>query len=323
MLTSTSTSDREQQGVVLCLLAAAGFGAMAIFAKLAYRAGFDATSLLLGRFVVAAIVLWAVVAIRRPARPALRTVLIAVALGAIGYAVQAATFFLALERIDASLASLLLYVYPTLVLVGAILLGRERATRRRVGALALASAGTVLVLAGGASGALDPAGVALALGAAVSYTGYILVADRTVGAADPVLLVAMIITAAAVVVGLFDAATGGPQLAHIAPAGWASVAGVAVVSTVLPVIAFLLGMQRIGPATASIVSTVEPVITVALAMAVFGEQLAPVQVLGGLAVLSAVVLVNLRRRVRSVHGAPARSAAPAPAGPLAHQPARG
>jgi drug/metabolite transporter (DMT)-like permease len=319
----TLTADREQQGVLLCLLAAAGFAAMAIFAKLAYRAGFDATSLLLVRFLVAAVVLWAIVAVRRPARPTLRIVLIAVALGAIGYAVQAATFFLALERIDASLASLLLYVYPTLVLVGAILLGRERATRRRVTALALASAGTVLVLAGGASGALDPTGVALAFGAAVSYTGYILFADRTAGAADPVLLVAMIITAAAVVVGLFDVATGGPDLAHIAPSGWTSVVGVAVVSTVAPVIAFLLGMQRVGPATASIVSTIEPVITVALAMVVFGEQLAPIQVLGGAAVLSAVVLVNLRSRVRSVHGAPALSAAPAPAGSLARQPAGG
>jgi drug/metabolite transporter (DMT)-like permease len=319
----TSTADRERQGVVLCLLAAAGFGAMAIFAKLAYRAGFDATSLLLVRFILAAAILWAVVAIRRPARPTLRTVLTATALGAVGYAVQAATFFLALERIDASLASLLLYVYPALVLVGAILLGRERATRRRVIALTLASAGTVLVLAGGASGALDPTGVALALGAAVSYTGYILFADRTVGTADPVLLVALIMTSAAVVVGLFDLATGGPHLAHIAPSGWASVAGVAIVSTVLPVIAFLLGMQRIGPATASIVSTVEPVITVALAMVVFGEQLAPVQVLGGAAVLSAVALVNLRRRVRSVHGAPALTAPAAPAGALASQPARG
>jgi drug/metabolite transporter (DMT)-like permease len=319
----TPTADREQQGVVLCLLAAAGFGAMAIFAKLAYRAGFDATSLLLVRFLVAALVLWAIVAVRRPARPARRTVLTAVGLGAIGYAVQAATFFLALERIDASLASLLLYVYPTLVLVGAILLGRERATRRRVTALTLASAGTVLVLAGGASGALDPTGVALALAAAVSYTGYILVTDRTAGDADPVLLVAMIITSAAVVVGLFALATGGPHLGHIAPSGWESVLGVAIVSTVLPVIAFLLGMQRIGPATASIVSTVEPVITVALAMAVFGEHLAPIQVLGGGAVLGAVVLVNLRRRVRSVHGASALTAAPAPAGSLARQPAGG
>jgi drug/metabolite transporter (DMT)-like permease len=316
-------ADREQQGILLCVLAAAGFGAMAIFAKLAYAAGFDAASLLLLRFTIAAVVLWAIVLVRRPSRPSLRTVLAAVALGAFGYAVQAASFFFALERIDASMASLLLYVYPTLVLIGAIAMGRERATRRRVTALALASAGTVLVLMGGAAGALDPIGVALALVAAISYTAYILSADRAVRDADPVLLVAMILTSAAVVVGIFNAAAGGPHLGHVGASGWSAAAGVAVVSTVLPVIAFLVGIQRVGPATASIVSTVEPVITVMLAMAVFGEQLAPVQVLGGAAVLGAVVLVNVRSRVRSVHGAPALSPAAAPAGALASQPAGG
>src|SRR6185369_10764353 len=143
--------------------------------------GFDASTLLLVRFGVAAVVLWAIVAVRRPARPSLRIVAYAFGLGALGYALQAATFFASLERLDASLAALLLYAYPALVVLGGIALRREPANRRRLGALALAASGTVLVLAGGGAGALDAAGVALALGAAVAYTAYILAADRTVG----------------------------------------------------------------------------------------------------------------------------------------------
>ena len=69
---------------------------------------------------------------------------------------------------DASLTSLLLYIYPALVFAGAVAVGRERADRARIAALAAASAGVVLVLAGGARGTLDPVGVALALGAAVA-----------------------------------------------------------------------------------------------------------------------------------------------------------
>ncbi len=286
--------QRERQGVLLCMLAAAGFAAMAIFAKLAYAAGFDVPSLLLMRFVIAGAALWAIVAIRRPARPRLRTVLLAAGLGAIGYAVQAATFFASLERIDASLASLLLYVYPTLVLVGAVLIGRERATRRRIGALALASAGTVLVLVGGGGvGALDPVGIALVFAAAVTYTAYILVSDRHGTDTDPILLTAMIITAAAVAVGAWSATHGGPDL-HVAAQGWEAVVAIALVSTVVPTAAFLLGLRRVGPATASIVATLEPVITVALAMVVFGDRLRPLQLLGGAGVIAAVVLINLR-----------------------------
>jgi drug/metabolite transporter (DMT)-like permease len=317
------TADRERQGVLLCLLSAVGFGAMAIFAKLAYEAGFDVWTLLTLRFGLAAVVLWAIVGVRRPARPSVRTVLLAAGLGAFGYAVQATTFFASLERIDASLASLLLYTYPALVLLGGIALGRERASRRRVGALVLASGGAVLVLAGGGAGALDPAGVALALGAAVAYTAYILAADRTVAGADPVLLCTLIVTSAAVAIGALTVARGGPSL-DVEPTGWIVIAAVALLSTVVPVLAFLLGLERVGPATASIVSTIEPVVTVAFAMAVFGERLGAIQALGGVLVIAAVVLINAgARRIRSPGGAaPLAPAGPA-AGPLPERAAGG
>ena len=77
-----------------------------------------------------------------------------------------ASYFAALDRLDASLFSLLLYTFPAIVAVAAVVLGRERASRRTAIALLLASAGIVLVLAGAASGALDPLGTALGLTAA-------------------------------------------------------------------------------------------------------------------------------------------------------------
>ena len=87
-----------------------------------------------------------------------------IALGAGGVRIRRAgrRYFAALQRIDASLLSLLLYTFPAMVAVAAILLGRERPTRRRFAALALASGGLVLVLAGAGAGALDPLGVGLA-----------------------------------------------------------------------------------------------------------------------------------------------------------------
>jgi drug/metabolite transporter (DMT)-like permease len=299
-LSAHHPSAHEREGVLLCLLAAAGFAAMAIFAKLAYEAGLDVPSLLLLRFGVAAVILWGIVAVRRPQRPTLRAVLLAIGLGAVGYAAEAAAFFASLERLDASLASMLLYVYPTLVLVGAVAMGRERATPRRVGALGLATAGTVLVLlgGGGATGALDPVGIALVFFAAVAYTAYILVSERHGSDTDPILMIAMIITAAFVSLGLFNAAQGGPHLAHVTAQGWEAVLAIAVVSTVIPTAAFLMGIRKVGPATGSIVATLEPVITVTLAVIVFGDRLGPLQLLGGLGVIAAVVIVNLRTRPR-------------------------
>jgi drug/metabolite transporter (DMT)-like permease len=285
---------REQSGLALCLLSAAGFGAMAIFAKVAFRAGFDVGTLLDVRFALAAAVMWGIVAVRRPAWPDRRGLLTALGLGALGYSVQAALFFGAVRRMDASLASLLLYTYPALVAATAIALRRERASRRRLAALGLASGGAVLVLVGGGTGAIQGTGALFAFGAAVAYTAYILVADRAVRAVDPFLMTALIVTGAAATVWIATLAEGGPLLA-VGAAGWLAVAGTAIVSTVVPATAFLLGLARVGPSTAAIVSTFEPVVTVTLAVLLLGDRLHAWQLLGGVLVLAAVVAINARR----------------------------
>jgi drug/metabolite transporter (DMT)-like permease len=172
------------RGLALCVASAVGFGLMAIFAKEAYRSGVSVTTLLALRFAIAAGAFWAIVALRRPVtRPPRALALGGLALG-IGYAAQAAGYFGALTRIDASLTSLLTYTYPALVFGAAVALRRERADRRRLAALGLATGGAALVVAGGGPGALDALGVALALGAAAAYATYILVADRVVGRID-------------------------------------------------------------------------------------------------------------------------------------------
>lgn len=290
---------------------------MAILAKFGYRAGLDVATLLSGRFVLAAAVLWVLVALRQPTIPPLRTVLAALGLGAFLYSAQAGFFFAALTRIDASLASLLLYTYPVMVFVIALLIGRETATRAKAGALMLASGGTVLVLLGAGGGAVNETGVILGLAAAVAYSSYILVADRITQRLDPILLAALVTTGAATVLGGYSLARGGPQL-DVGLNGWLIVAAIALASTVLPLVAFLHGLVRVGPATASIVSTVEPVVTVSLAVVLFGDVVSPVQAAGGVLVASAIVLLRRRGRSLRSRGAAAHTPAAAPARAFAH-----
>jgi drug/metabolite transporter (DMT)-like permease len=287
---------REREGLLLCLVSAAGFGAMAIFAKQAYATGLDVTTLLALRFPIAAAMLWALIAVRRRPLGSARGLATGGLLG-LWYAAQAGLFFSALERIDAGLASLLLYAYPALVTLAAFALGRERPDRGRVGALALASAGVVLVLAGGGTGELDALGAALALGAAGAYTVYILASDRMAATTPPVPFAASVVTGAAAAFAVAALVEG-----HFAVSSeglmWTVV--LASVSTVMPIVLFMAGLARVGPSTASIASTVEPPFTVALAWIVFGETLGPLQLAGGALVLSAVVLLQLRSAASSV-----------------------
>ncbi len=303
-------------GIPLGLASAVGFGLMAVWATYAYEAGMTITTVLTLRFTIAALVFWAVVAVRRPVWPERRVVVSAFALGAVGYAAQAGAFFGALTRIDAGLASLLLYAYPGLVIVAALALRRETASRQRIGALLVATTGICLVLLGGGAVQPDGVGIALALTAAFVYATYILVSDDLLGRIDPFLLAAIIVTGAAFTFLLTGTASGTLRL-DFAAAGWLDVGLLAVVSTVLPVIAFMLALERIGAGTVSIVSTVEPVVTATLAWLLFGQQLGGVQILGGALVLSAVVLLQWRRSTVLIDDSALYSAAGAAIGPAA------
>ena len=151
---------QQRTGALLVLASAVAFGVMPIFGKLAFEAGVGVATLLFVRFAIAAPVLWGAVALRRAFPRVERGVL---GCGRwrsarVGYAMQAGLYFLALERMDASVLSLILYSYPALVTGAAILLGRESANRRRLVALVTASGGLVLVLAGAGAGDFDLAG---------------------------------------------------------------------------------------------------------------------------------------------------------------------
>jgi drug/metabolite transporter (DMT)-like permease len=291
----------SRTGALYCLASAAGFGAMGVFGKLAYDEGVTVGTLLSTRFVLAAVVFWLILVCARGGIRELRSLtrrdlLIAIALGAVGYGAQAGAYFAALDRLDASLLALLVYTYPVLVAVAAIAIGREPARRTTAVSLALASTGLVLVLAGAAAGALDALGTALGLTAATVYTGYILISDGVTARVGPLALSTLVCTGAGVSLTLAGLAGGDLDPGAVTAEGYAWLAALALVSTVGAVALFFAGLRRVGPTAASILSTVEPVVTVALAFAVFGESLSPAQLTGGALVLAAVLTVRAPRK---------------------------
>ncbi|WP_196279114.1 DMT family transporter [Catellatospora vulcania] len=315
---STPIARSARRGTVLVLVSATGFGMSAVFAKQAYAAGFNVPTMLSGRFVLAAVLLWAVVAWRRAPLPRGRALAVCVGLGALGYALQAGFYFGALAQIDASLTALLLYAYPALVTVLAIALRRERPDRRRLAALGCSAVGMLLMLgAGGVGGAAATGGVLLALGAAVAYALYLTVSAGLPAGLDIFAVTAVVCTSAAASLAAAGLATGTLHAPHQA-SGWVWIALLAVVSTVVPIAGMFVGVRDVGASAAAILSCAEPAVTVATTALVYGERLSPMQALGGLAVVSSVAVLQLRRRATRPHPAlqtpePATVAATAPA----------
>lgn len=262
-------------------------------ANAAYDAGVGLTELLLVRFAVAGVVLWLLVLRKPRPNPRRRTAAAGLAMGAVGYATQSALYFAALNYIQPSLDTLLLYTFPVIVFTVSLLRGRERVGAGRLGALALAVCGVAAVLLGSAAGSLNPLGVALGLGSAAAYATYILVGDGIDPALDRLTLSALVCTGATFTYAVVTVVRGGPDFAF-APAGWFWAVVLALVSTVVAVGTFFAGMRLVGASTASIVSCVEPVATVLIGVGLYGDVLGPVQLVGAAAVVTAVVLLQRR-----------------------------
>ena len=290
----------RSSGTLFSLASGAAFGSMAIFGKLAYDEGANVGTLLAARFIVGAVLFWALVlaggALHEARGLRRRDVGFGLGLGAAGYAAQAGLYFVALQRIDASILALLLYTFPAMVTVAAVMLGRERVNTRRLIALGLTSVGLILVLTGATGGGFDALGAVLALGAAVVYTTYILASQGVAGRISPYLLSALVCTGAAVTLTLGASVLGELHPAEVTAKGWLWLGCIGVVSTVVAIGFFFAGLRRVGPTSASILATVEPVVTVLLAFAVFGEMLAAPQILGAALVLTSVVVLQARSR---------------------------
>jgi len=287
-------ADRRR-GFALVLVSASGFASLAVFGKRAYAAGFTVTEVLAVRFVIATPLLALVaLAAKRSLRVRGPVALRTFAMGAVGYAVQATLFFSALSRIPASLTGLLLYLYPALVTVGAVALGRTRVRALTVAGLALAFAG-IAVIVGLPSGHIDALCVALGLASAVWYSGYILIGEYVLALddTDPLVVSVYVCLGAATSFVVVGGLLGRLGFEGVRAGGWLALTGMAVVATALAIATFFAGMARIGSTWASITSSWEPVCTVILSVLVLGDRLSVGTVVGGAAVVIGAVVLPL------------------------------
>ena len=274
-------------GILLVVVSAASFGSLAIFGRFAYAAGLDVSTLLFLRFSFSAVIMAVLLLVRREPLPRGRSLALLGGMGGIGYVGQSLCYLTAIQYASAGLVALLLYLYPTFVTLLSAVFLKTRLTRLKLLALGLATLGAALTAnpQGG-----QGIGILLAVSAAAIYAVYIIVGAGVMKTVSSFQSSAVIFASAGAVFGALTAVQG-PHW-PVSAAGWASVAGIVVVATVIPVVTFLAGLKRIGPTDASMLSTLEPFVTVLLAALLLNETLQPVTLLGGALILAAVLLLT-------------------------------
>jgi drug/metabolite transporter (DMT)-like permease len=280
-------------GALLVGLASLLFGTVVIFGKLALREDVSVASMLAIRFALAAVLLAAALAVVRGpllAAPGERTGLTLLAL--FGYAVETFCFFSAAEHGTAAAVTLLFFTYPVFVTLGSWLLGRGAPARLTVVALACAIAGAVVVATGG-SLAIDGTGVAFALGAAVTYTGYLLGADAVLKRTNAMTSSMWVSGGASVGLLAYAMASG----LWVGPAGWDAwwpIAGMGLASAGA-FVALLAGLRRVGAVRTSIVASTEPLAAALLGFVFLDEGVSLGLVAGGVLILAGAVIASVAR----------------------------
>src|SRR4051794_32556798 len=173
-------------GTVLAAAGAFSYGLTIICNRQLALHGFGPQATLSVRFGVSALVLFGLLTLlRRPLRPEPGERLRPLLLGAIGYALESALFYSALQRGTAAAVALLFYVYPAIVTIIELVRREVPFSLRLLGALVLSIGGVSVIVLTGGEVAITPVGVLFALGSAVSFSIYLLVSRRAVSRTDP------------------------------------------------------------------------------------------------------------------------------------------
>lgn len=288
-------------GAGFVLAAAVGFSAKAVLIKLAYGYGVSAVTLLALRMVLSVpFFLAAAWWLRRSAPETMssRDWVTVLGLGLLGYYLAALLDFLGLEHVSAGLERLVLFLYPTLVVVITAVVFRRPIAGRELLALGLSYAGIALVfLRDVVIGQTEVMfGSALVFGSALAYAVYLVGSGEVVQRLGAMRFTAYAMTVACLA-SVVQFLVTQPVRALIQPVPvYAMALGMALLSTVMPAFMLSAGIRRIGARSAGLISAIGPVSTILLAAVYLGEPVTAAQLAGTALVIGGVLVVSLPRR---------------------------
>jgi drug/metabolite transporter (DMT)-like permease len=277
-------------GLVLALSAAFLFSTKPILIKWLYGLGMTALPLMglrlviaLPLYVIVGVVMWG----RLAKKPSLRDVCNAAAIGLLGYYLASYLDLSGLEYVSAQLERLMLYAYPSMVvIIGALFFG-AKVNRSIIPALILTYAGLAVMYGHDLNIApvgTDPAditkGTLLILASALSFSLYVLFSKKSIARLGSLLFTSIAMGSATIATIVHYAIVEGAVMPDMTAQIWVGVLILAIMATVLPSFMVSEAIKRIGPAKTSVSGTIGPVMTTIMAIMFLGEPFGWLTALG-------------------------------------------
>lgn len=293
-------------GVLITILGSICFSAKAIFVKLAYfETSIDAVSLLALRMIFSIPFFLGSALISSSQKDNVKFTtkqwIYIAFIGCLGYYVSSLLDFLGLQYISAGMERLILFMYPTIVVLMSGIILKEKISTKQWVALVLTYAGLIVAFTGEVSlGASSDAnfylGCFLVFSCAVTFAAYIVGSGKLIPMVGPVKFNSYAMSFAAIGVLLHYAITSDKSLLHLDSKVYLFSFLMAIISTVIPSYLRSEGIKRIGPENASIVTSIGPASTIIQANIFLDEPIFALQIAGTVLILSGVMLISWKGR---------------------------
>ena len=284
------------------LIALAGvlWGTLTLIFKALDAAGITALQAVFVRNGFAALILWGVLAARKPSALKLKRpahLLYFVGTGMVSLAFFSACYYICIAEAGVGIAALLLYTAPAFIMLLSAPLFKEKITPRKLCALAMTIFGCGLVT-GAFTGTmtLTPYALFIGLCSGFGYALYTIFGKYALRHYDSLTITAYTVLFAALGVlpfcdpaGTVSVLTGAPSLLL---AGIAS----AVLCTIIPYLSYTKGLTAVEGGKASFIASVEPVVAAVIGFVFFNEGMPLAKLIGMLLVLCAILLLNLPQK---------------------------
>lgn len=283
-------SSPASLGIILALSAAFLFSTKPILIKWLYGLGMTALPLMglrlviaLPLYVIIGFIMWR----KMENKPSLRDIGHAAAIGLLGYYLASYLDLSGLEYVSAQLERLMLYAYPSMVvIIGALFFG-AKVSRSIIPALLLTYAGLAVMYGHDldiAPAGTDPAditkGTLLILASALSFSLYILFSKKSITRLGSLLFTCIAMGSATLATIVHYAIVEGAVMPEMTTQIWIGVLVLAIFATVVPSFMVSEAIKRIGPAKTSVSGTIGPVMTTIMAIVFLGEPFGWLTALG-------------------------------------------
>lgn len=296
MISPTETNKTDtyiRNGLLLALLASFMFSLKPIIIKEAYALGASSESLMVLRMWFALPFYLVMLFIQRQQLiENIRHMPAVIAVGFIGYFLSSYLDLLALETISAQAERIILYAYPSLVILIKSIYDKKMPTKRMLFALLIVYSGILLLLPGELNLTGSPVGIFLMLTCALTFAAYVLLSKPMIAKMGVGVFTSTAMVASCLFTQIHFVNIDIVQISSLPQSVFIMALALAFFSTVIPSYAMSAAISMIGSERAAITGTTGPVFTVILAAVILGETISVFHVAGLSLVVIGVLLLS-------------------------------